>query len=274
MRIMENEDFSKYNGEGSPLRKAQLRMLDILVEVDKVCRKHNIPYWIDYGTLLGAVRHKGFIPWDDDIDICVMDEYYAPLRKALVDDLPEQFVFQDSKTDPNAFFYYGRVRDKNSFCYYPYFTKLKEQGLWVDIFRADKVLSKRSKQTIDFFFRRSFREIHNYGVVAYKSPFQRCFNKMVAYLIHPCVLAAKHMDRWMAKVADSGLISHYAYNYSSMWAMEKNIFPLTEVEFEGHLFFAPGNYDAHLKLRYGDYMKLPIEEKRVPLLDIDKIRIW
>ena len=68
------EDFSKYNGEGTMLRKAQLRMVDILVAIDKVCRDNGINYWIDYGTLLGAVRHKGFIPWDDDIDICVLTE--------------------------------------------------------------------------------------------------------------------------------------------------------------------------------------------------------
>ena len=90
------EDFSKYNPENSTLRQAQLRMLDMLVEVDKICRKHNIPYWIDYGTLLGAVRHKGFIPWDDDIDICVMNEHYDKLRRLLMDELPEQFVCQNA----------------------------------------------------------------------------------------------------------------------------------------------------------------------------------
>lgn len=268
------EDFSKYNGEGTQLRKAQLRMLDILLEVDKICRKHNIPYWIDYGTLLGAIRHGGFIPWDDDIDICVMDEYYGRLRKVLIEELPTQFVFQDSKTDINAFFYYGRVRDKHSYCYYPYFTKLREQGLWIDIFRVDRVFSKQSKQFVDYFFRRSFREIHNYGSVAYKSSIKRVFNKIIAYVIHPFVLLAKNLDKWFANNSNKGLLSHYAYNYSSMWALEENVFPLTEVEFEGHKFLAPHNYDEHLRIRYGDYMQLPPEEKRVPLLDIDKIKIW
>ena len=61
---MTEEDFSKYNGEGTQLRKVQLRILDIMVAIDKVCRDNDIKYWLDYGSLLGAVRHKGFIPWD------------------------------------------------------------------------------------------------------------------------------------------------------------------------------------------------------------------
>ena len=57
---------AKYNPEGSELRRLQMRMLDILIVVDEICRRHDIPYWIEGGTLLGAVRHGGFIPWDDD----------------------------------------------------------------------------------------------------------------------------------------------------------------------------------------------------------------
>ena len=133
------EDLRRYNPEGSTLRKAQLRMLEMLLAVDKICRKHNILYWIDFGTLLGAVRHKGFIPWDDDVDICVMEKDYNYLRDILIKELPQQFVLQDTSTDQYAFFTYGRVRDKRSYCYYPYFIKLKEQGLWIDIFRYEEL---------------------------------------------------------------------------------------------------------------------------------------
>ena len=70
------EDYSKYNGDGTTLRKMQLRILDILVEIDRICRKHDIKYWIDFGSLLGAVRHGGFIPWDDDIDVAMPSEDY------------------------------------------------------------------------------------------------------------------------------------------------------------------------------------------------------
>ena len=70
------DDFSKFNGEGTVLRRAQMREVAILQEVDKICRKHGIKYWIDFGTLLGAVRHGGFIPWDDDLDISMLSSDY------------------------------------------------------------------------------------------------------------------------------------------------------------------------------------------------------
>ena len=79
-----NEDFSIYNGEGTLLRQAQLRMLNILLEVDKICRKNNLSYWIDYGTLLGAVRHKGYIPWDDDIDISMPSDDYKKFTEIAI----------------------------------------------------------------------------------------------------------------------------------------------------------------------------------------------
>ena len=74
------EDLSHYNPEGSTLRRAQLRMLEILKVVDDICTKHGIQNTLDGGTLIGAVRHGGFIPWDDDIDINVTREDLAKLR--------------------------------------------------------------------------------------------------------------------------------------------------------------------------------------------------
>ena len=88
------EDFSCYNGEGTELRKMQIRILEIMVEIDKLCRKHDIKYWLDGGTLLGAVRHGGFIPWDDDLDICMMQEDYEKFIEIAPKELPEHLLLQ------------------------------------------------------------------------------------------------------------------------------------------------------------------------------------
>ena len=78
----------RFNPEGSILRRQQLRMLELLDAVDCICKKHNIPYWLSSGTLIGAARHNGFIPWDDDLDIEILRSDYLRLIKILPQELP------------------------------------------------------------------------------------------------------------------------------------------------------------------------------------------
>lgn len=268
---MEQEDLGKYNPEGSTLRKAQMRMLDMLIEIDKICRKHDIPYWIDYGTLLGAVRHRGFIPWDDDMDISVCEKDYKHLREVLIAELPDKYAFQDTSTDKYAFFTYGRVRDKKSYCYYPFFIKLKEQGLCVDIFRFDDIPSSRSRNIVDFFYRRAYHEIHHYGDVAYTSKLEIIVKRVIAYMIYPFTLFAKKCVQILGKHSSKGLMGGWA---SPQSIYHKNIiFPLTEIEFEGHMFYAPGDWDKHLKGLYGDYLQIPAPERRKQIFDMNLVKI-
>ncbi len=267
------EDFTKYNGEGTTLRKAQLRMLDMLVALDSICRKHNIAYWIDFGTLLGAVRHKGFIPWDDDIDVSILESDMGKLRKALQEDLPSNFAFQDYTVDSNAFFPYARIRDKKSYCYYPHFVKLKEQGLWLDIFKYSVIVNNSFKIFVDKLYRRSFREIHNYGEVEYESKFKRMKNKYLGYLLHPFSVSLKFINSELGKLKAKKRI-YGCYSSTDHQFYHENIFPLQQIEFEGHMFYAPGNFDAHLKGLYGDYMKVPPVEKRKQILDLDRIEFY
>ncbi|MBR6455697.1 MAG: LicD family protein, partial [Prevotella sp.] len=105
----------KFNPDGSLLRRHQLRMLEILLEVDRICKKHQIQYWLSSGTLIGAVRHKGFIPWDDDIDIEMLWPDYKRLMKVLPEELPETMALQTTETDKNYFFFYAKVRDRRSY---------------------------------------------------------------------------------------------------------------------------------------------------------------
>lgn len=95
----EQELKEKYNPEGSVLRKMQLRMLDMLLYIDKVCKEQNIEWRLDSGNVLGAVRHGGFIPWDDDVDIVLTPKEFKKLVKYLKDNPHHQFVLQDNETD-------------------------------------------------------------------------------------------------------------------------------------------------------------------------------
>ena len=266
------EDFSKYNGESTILRQLQLRLLDVLIVVDKICRKHDIPYWLDFGTLLGAVRHKGFIPWDDDVDISVLEEDYDRLREILKKELPEDMAFQDTSTDKYVFCPYGRVRDKKSYCYYPKFIKQKEQGCWIDIFKYSRIPSAKSKNLVDFFYRRAYREIYHYGDVAYNSKLRIWVNKIIAYIIYPFTLFGVKFLAFYAKMINSSLYGRYSTTHHTY--KKEHIFPLREIEFEGYTFLAPCDTDAHLKRIYGNYMMIPPEDKREQILDLSKIKFY
>jgi len=96
------------------LRRQQMRMLELLLEVDRICKKHHISYWLSSGTLIGAARHGGFIPWDDDLDIEMLLPDYKRLLEVLPQELPETMALQSVDTDKNYFFFYAKVRDRRS----------------------------------------------------------------------------------------------------------------------------------------------------------------
>ncbi|MCD8203323.1 MAG: LicD family protein, partial [Prevotella sp.] len=105
---------AEYNPEGSILRKAQLRMLDMLIYFDEVCKKIGVDYRIDSGNVLGAVRHGGFIPWDDDMDVVVDLKDYKRLCNYMLEHPHSQYVLQCKKTDPEFYNFWNVLRDTKS----------------------------------------------------------------------------------------------------------------------------------------------------------------
>ena len=251
-----------FNPDGSLLRRQQIRMLDILLEVDKICKKHHIQYWLSSGTLIGAMRHNGFIPWDDDLDIEMMRNDYLRLMKILPTELPEWLALQNNETDPNYFYFYAKVRDKRSKMLEQngYDRLWKEQGIYIDIFPMERHpiwMQKLAEKTVG----------HMYKVWRTSTDDQKAIKKVRRIfninnrIIFPCLRTLLHLTSYILhlKVITSGMgIPFHNPRYA------EEIFPLTTHVFEDHQLPVPHNADAHLRHIFGDYMQLPDLDKLAP----------
>lgn len=254
-----NEDLSHYNSEGTILRRAQLRMLEMLVEVDRICKKHNIQYWLDYGTLLGAVRHGGFIPWDDDLDISLMYEDYKRLIELLPKELPDRFVLQDENTDRYHYLKFARIRDTNTF-FEDSYTHLnhKEKGLYIDIFPYETMLSPKMKKIIEYSYGNAFRQTRHF----YKSKWRYISGCLLLPFSYIFVLFCRFINKLFA--ADKiSLAFGVAFLYNATY-LKDSVFPCKSIKFEGFEFMAPNDHHEVLKSYYGDYMQIPPMGTRIP----------
>lgn len=254
------EDFSKYNGEGTLLRKAQLRMLDILIEVDKICRKHNIPYWIDYGTLLGAVRHSGYIPWDDDLDISMMKEDYDRFLFVASSELPKQFVVQNVNTEKYCPLTFTKIVDTKSKVVdstmdYSH-ARRKHQGIWIDIFPIIRG-NIHLRRWLDPLYGRCFRRIHHFEPLR--------LSVVISYLMFPFLWLLRQFMIFLNMFSDKNLRMDEFGLTERLYSMQKHYsdyLPTRDIQFEGITVPAPNNYEKVLTDYYGDYMQIPPEEKR------------
>lgn len=238
----------RYNPEGSPCRELQLQLLEILKEFDAICTRHQIPYWIDSGTLIGAVRHGGFIPWDDDIDVCVLKRDQARLREVMLRELRAPMQYVDNKVDAAHARKWPRIiksgvaTDSHG---------NHHQGIWLDVFimeYGNRRLFNLVNQTYGRCYRRQS------GLIV-ESPLRRLLVS-IAYPL--CWLIMQSARCWGRCFCRNTLIFDYGGIFSSIRKMDE-IFPLTRIEFEGMNFSAPVHSDRYLRRIYGDYMALPAE---------------
>lgn len=253
-----------YNPEGSDLRNLQLRMLEILKVVDGICRKHDIKYWLSGGTLLGAVRHGGFIPWDDDLDIEMMREDFIRFSEIANVELPDNLIIHTALNDPKYVYLYAKVRDLNSYikekC--PVNQSFKYQGVFVDIFPREYSSLVWCKIAAKLYNRLCYNLVLGTGLRFF---LYRIFRKILVNIVFPLL-------RLFSKVSHKKRICH-TYGVSFYDSFESSdIFPLTEIEFEGGHYFAPNNPHAYLTSIYGDYKQIP-DKKEIHIED-NIINLW
>lgn len=254
-KIEINKNLERREKYTNDLRGMQFIALEILKEFDRICRKNNIEYWLDGGTLLGAVRHKGFIPWDDDVDVCVKNDDMEKLKKCLEKELPYYLNIYRFEKDVDVFY---KIFDKYSKVSYQNEDGL---GIWIDIFpmsyvKEDEKINKiiknsppkrnipKEKKWLNFREKFTWRILNLFNIKSREENIEKYYE----------VISQKEQDS-------------YLYMKGKMWwnLYKKDwIFPLKEIEFEGYKFLCPNNYHKYLTSYYGDYMKLPPLEKRIP----------
>ena len=260
-------NYYEFNKEGTILRKHQLRMLVMLSYIDTICRENNIKYWLAGGTLLGAVRHQGFIPWDDDVDIELFKEDFDRLLTLLSADSGSGYSLQTSDTDKNYFVPYAKLRDNKSLIYErdAIDCNLKYRGVYIDIFCIEKalpVLLKVSQKMQAGMLYLSFIKNDKLGVLLFIKRLVFCGLKNIVYPLFDMI--TRHHNTGV-----------YSYSYGSYFIdkfTQDALSPLMDIKFENRIFKAPENYDAYLKIMYGDYMLLPdISDLRI---HTDKVEIY
>ena len=250
------------------LRKVQLVLLDMLKDIDKVCKKHGIQYFLDSGTLIGAIRHKGFIPWDDDLDIGMLREDYEKFNRVAQDELGENYFWQTWETDSDYPIPFGKVRKRGTLYVEKKSNELKENGFFIDILPydyapEDELERKKIKN----------RQNNLYRILLMKSKFKPWIEdgkmnliKRIGYF--PYQIKAQFMPReliisnYMETITSVGNTSVVYQQTGKKYYKADWMRSVVLVEFEKMLFPAVTHYHEWLTTAYGDYMTPPPVEER------------
>lgn len=247
------------------LRELQMQILDY---VDALCRKNDIKYTLSGGTLLGAVRHGGYIPWDDDIDIQMLrSEYkkFTELWNKQKDKHPFEFVSIESGN--NMGFAFGKVHNPKTVTY---ITGVESTGVYIDVFPVDKVKNAR-----DWKMRHWLLSVLNYfkaSALFYKE--QKAVKiskgKMIKMILCPPVFSMEFLACVTNRVAqinerkNCSLVFEMVSGFLCKRPIPLSIFEdMAPIKFENRYYLGVKDYDTYLKLTFGNYMQLPPEEKRV-----------
>ena len=250
------------------LRKLQLTELEMIAEVDRICREEGINYSLDGGTLLGAIRHKGFIPWDDDLDIGMTRDDYERFITAYEKELSDRYILNAPNYSANRWGYAKLRRKGTDFVRFGQEHTQYKKGVCIDLFVVDNVPDSSFLRRFFYGYNYCLRKIlySDVGRKQADSPFLRLWYKMLYLIPRDPVFKARNYFASRFNRKKTELVSHLTHPYPSKetkYGVPAECFDdFIDIEYEGFKFKAFKQYDRYLSMLYGDYMQLPPEDKR------------
>ena len=236
------------------VQKSQQRLLEMAIIVKSILENNNIPYFLAQGSLLGAVRNGGFIPWDDDLDLYLFEDGYSHSLSILRESLPSDLFLEDKFSEPLYFHDWAHVKDLSTECtceQFPQDSYYAHKGLSIDLY-----IMYQMKQ-------RDWPKFKFDKALEYLGTMRN--NRLISeeqYKVKSDLFHKQYIDR--IRVIDDSEEIVYGSTVSSRIYKARDIIPLSSIIFEGYHFSAPNNCDGYLRTLYNNYQLLPPVEKRVP----------
>lgn len=246
--------------------------VDLLFAIDEICKENNLRYYIFYGTLLGAVRHKGFIPWDDDIDIVMPRNDYKKLSRIINEGI-FNFNFISIETNKDTIYPHAKICDTRTVLYEKNFKTVKGYGAFVDVFPLDYAPNCEKQRLKE---KNHLRHLVVLATHSSRTGFTLTSSiltnakRIGAFLIGKLINTRRiieYINNYMEKRNDVVTDYYRVFGggiFKTSWFTDYN-----EVIFEGHKLSAPSDIDSVLKTSFGDYMKLPPKEEQVNKHSLD-----
>jgi len=246
------------------LRQCQLVQLRLLHAFVKVCDEEKLCYFLEGGTLLGAMRHDGFIPWDDDIDVGMPRVDYEKFLKIAPKHLPKDVQLVTPRDVPNAAIPYAKLRDTNSFYgeSRPDYSTADPSGIFIDIFPYDDVPNVWGRLYLTRFCASSWKRMHYFYNKITCNPFTAIFYISLGEAFRALYCLLRSLVWVLNKCFDSNQVTPclqdgYFYTYANEF-----LFPQGTHKFEDGEFSVPNNPDGILTTTYGDWRQIPPPDKR------------
>ena len=246
----------RYSPDGSKLRQNQEELLEMLIDIAKICDENNIQWWLSSGTLLGAARHEGFIPWADDVDIVMMRKDAKRLEKILLKMESDKYVYQTMRSDIEYTNNFGKFRKRGESVaiYGGRYKYLTYKGKFLDVFSIEKTsyFASRAAKVI-------YRNLEHLSIYIKTKWLRHFVTRLIQFICFGLIIPVLRVIGFINPKGE------YHYTLGLGWPkstfFKKDIFPLSKARFEGHEFPVPHDMDAYLSGVYGDWRKMPSDEQ-------------